>query len=903
MSLPSLAGIRLPAAITFGLVAFGAPARAQHWMDSPRYHTDNLDGYFQAIGDVDGDGDKDLISHVGPFAYPAAYRVYRNDGAGAFVPDPDVPLPATHTYFAVKPGLADVTGDGLLDLLFRAQTSGPVYGIAVFPGTGGGAFGAMVFTPLSGNVKDIDVADNDGDPALEIAVAHHATSATSSDIEVRWLDWNGAGFTASTAVVIPQYLPTLEGVASVEAFDWSGDGLADIVTGSEYNTQVRRLLTVAGQPQTGAPVSIPLNSPNTVLLNKGDINNDGVIDVLAIGVHYDSTPSTVYGHLMVLRFSPGGAFTAGPQTNVQNFPDDFALTPVVLDDWDGDGDLDLVTNTWTASDEWRAKIGFFRRNPTDTFTLAATARTYSLGGIAGVADVDGDGKHDAVAPKTIVYGSGTFTNTPYTTPFSGFQLANVKSTVTDHNDDGDFDLLDVDGRLLANDATGALGTTQADLQALLPTLVFPSLWGDAVAHGDFDGDGVDDLLVPRLEVFVMFGIFREMHLLHGAPDGKFVDAGFAAPAGVEITDLSVNGLGMCPTGDLDGDGDRDVIAAGGYWPNLGNGTFGAFVPLFAGTPRAVADVEPDGDLDVLTLNWVGGIQFDLGLLRQGPGFTFSQTSLLVDELAVPSGALIDLDGDGDFDVAEGARSDGTIHLLRNDGAGFTHLTATGAAAAADVFGLGDVDGDGVTDLLTASYADLGASNGAPVVQVLRRTAPGALTFEPSRAFLAGSARGFADADQDGDVDLMGGVIVKNRLFDGAADGTARQYGKGTAGTGGGVPVLGARGPLRPGTTTAQIRVRRARGGSSAIFFVSLAQAALPIGYGTTLLVSAPIPIIATFPLTGASGVAGAGELDFDVSAFVPAAAGFSFFHQVFVVDPAHPLGAAASNGLELHYGL
>ncbi len=893
---------KIAASTALALAALAGSARAQHWMDAPRFVTHNSDGYFQSIGDVDGDGDQDVVSHVGWFAYPTSYRVYRNDGAGDLTPDPTVALPAAYQFTATKPGLADVTGDGLPDLIFRAQT-GIQFGLAVFPNVGGGAFGSIVFVPTTGIIADIDVADIDGDPALEIAIANHQTLQNSSDFDVRWLDWNGAGFTASSAVVIPQYLPTLEGVTSVEAFDWSGDGVADIVTGSTYNTIVRRIQTVGGQPQLGAPVTIPLDSPNAVLLNKGDIDGDGITDLLAIGVEYLTSPSTVYGRLMVLRFAAGGSFATGPQTSIQGFPDDFATVPVTLDDWDGDGDLDLLTNTWTtgSNDEWKSRIGFFRRNANDTFTLAATARTDCPGGIAGAADLDGDGKHDAVAPRAVVFGTGGFVTTPRTTPFSGFQFANVHMAVSDHESDGDFDLLDCDGRFLQNDATGAIGTTQADIQSLLPAIANPYFWGDSAALGDFDGDGREDFVKPRFEFFVMSGFFRDMHLLHGEPNGKFVDAGLAAPAGVRIDDLATDG--MCLTGDLDQDGDLDIVGIGGYWPNQGAGTFAPFQPLFAGTPRAVADVEPDGDLDVLAWSWVGGVTYDLHLVRHDPGFTFTSTTLLQDDLSIMSGALLDVDEDGDLDAAVGGRNNGVVHLLRNDGAGFTDVPIAGAPGAGDVFGLTDVDGDGISDLLTASFSDLGSIYGVPVVQVLRRTAPHALTFDPPRAFLEGSARAFVDVDQDGDLDVMGGTVVKNLRFDGATDGTARQYGKGTVGTGGATPAIGARGPLRPGTTSAQIRVRRARGGASAIFFVSLAQAALPVGYGTTLLVSAPIPIITTFPLTGAPGVAGVGELDFDVSPFVPAASGFSFFHQVFVVDPAHPLGAAASNGLEVHYGM
>lgn len=873
---------------------------AQDWWNAPRYITENADGYFYAIGDLDQDGDRDLVSTVGQFFYPTEYRVFLNDGTGDFSPLSTVTLPATHEFTGVYPGLAEVTGDGRPDLLLRAR-AGTAYGFAVFPGTGNGQFGAMIFTPLAGSLIDIDVGDNDGDGMLEIAIAHRVSSSSSSDVEVRWLKWNGLAFAPSTAVLIPHAAPS-GGVSAVESFDYSGDGLADIVVGTNAAT-IRELTTLAGQPQSGNPIPIGLSTTSGVRLTKGDFDGDGDIDLLAAGMTVSAGPSGETGHFRVLRFSAGGTFAALPQTNIQDFPDDFDINGCRLADWDGDGRAEMISNTWgtVVGQDYKTSIGVFTLTG-GVVKLAWSTRVDGQGHVADIADLNGDGHLDAVSPRSIVFGHGDMApiGSTQTAVWFNNSLNQPKIAVVDWEDDGDLDILDAEDRIAVNDGTGYLGAPFTSPE-LFPDTPSMFVYEDAVAIGDFDGDGRSDFLAAYAQLFIFDTIFIEMRLISDDGVGGFLDKGPAAGPGIEITDLGGGGLAL--PADIDGDGDLDVLGIDGYWPNLGGGIFGAKVLLYQGQPRAANDVDGDGDVDLLVSS-VTYPQVDLKLLTQQPGFAFTTTLLLTAELSLYSGDLIDLDGDGDRDVLMGGRNDGAIHLFRNDGASFTHFTLAGADGAGDEFGLDDVDGDGVSDLITASSSGSDSPFGLPRVQVFRRSGgAGSLVFDPARTWVAGGATRIDDVDEDGDLDVIGRAVVKSRRFDGPAAGAVRQYGAGTPGTGGAVPVLGANGPLKPGSTSAAIRLRRGLGGSSALLVVGFGEGSLPMGAQTSLLVQPPLFLLLSVPLAGPSGVAGAGTFDFDVTPATAAAAGFTFYHQVFVVDPAHPLGAAASNGLELVYGL
>ena len=877
---------------------------AQNWWNSPRYIGENADGYFYDIADLDQDGDPDLVSSVGFFFYPTHMRVFLNDGAGEFSPLPTVSLPTTHEFTEVRPGLADVTDDGVPDLLLRARSTSTVaYSLAVFPGIGGGQFGAMILTPFPGDLVDIDVGDNDADGRLEVAVAHRVTTSATSDVQVRWLDWNGAGFTLSNFVHFPHLSP-LGGVESVESFDFSGDGIDDIAVGSYYNPTIHLLPTLGGRPTNGPSVPIPLTTTSGVRLTKGDIDGDGITDLFAAGMSVVVNPTAEWGHFRWLRFSAAGTFVTSPETGIKDFPDIFDINGCRLGDWDGDGELEMISNTWgtIVGQDYDTELGVFE--VIGGVSLALHTRVDGQGHAAGVADLNGDGHLDAVAPRAIVFGDGEFTPLgPEPTALTFGSLLNTpRIAVVDWEGDGDLDILDADERLTVNDCTGDLGSTFNDLIEPWPTPPANYVYEEAVAIADFNGDGRPDYLVPFSQIFIFTTIFQEMRLLQDDGAGGYKDVGNAAAPGVQITDLGAAGLAV--PADIDGDGDLDLLSVDGAWNNQGLGFFNVKLPIYQGIPRDTADADLDGDVDVLATLPASPPDSHLEVWTQQPGMVFTKSTLVTAELSTYTGAFLDVDEDGDQDVLAGGRSDGAVYLFRNDGASHTLFSLSGATSAGDVFALDDVDGDGTTDLLTATAYGVGGVWGLPRVQVFRRSGgPGSLLFDAARTWIATGASAFGDIDEDGDLDLIGRRVVRNRRYQGVEAGVVRQYGDGTAGTGGAVPVLGANGPVRPGSTTAEIRLRRGLGGSTALFVAGLAEGNLPMGLGTSLLVQPPLFFVLSVPLGGTPGATGEGSFDFDVTAATAAAAGLSFYHQMFVVDPAHPLGAAASNGLELIYGL
>lgn len=278
-----------------------------------------------------------------------------------------------------------------------------------------------------------------------------------------------------------------------------------------------------------------------------------------------------------------------------------------------------------------------------------------------------------------------------------------------------------------------------------------------VAVGDVDGDGDRDIVAPSAA-----GLPDRLFVQQ--PDGAFVDEG---PRRLASSSRSA----AVRLGDVDGDGDLDLIVAQGYAaPDspparlLENDGTGHFTPV-AGLPSSVAgedvddldlfDADGDFDLDVLVNVHVGP---DALWINDGTG-VFADGS---DALPPPEDdgfhygpTACDLDGDGDRDLLIDNIGPGyTEQVLINDGTGsFTaESERLGGNTPHDDNGLVclDVDQDGDQDVIVMSLSSSGErlflNDGDGQLQL----ATGAFTglVDPTLWMEAG------DVDGDGRLDVV-----------------------------------------------------------------------------------------------------------------------------------------------------
>ncbi len=444
-----------------------------------------------------------------------------------------------------------------------------------------------------------------------------------------------------------------------------------------------------------------------------------------------------------------------------------------LVDLDHDGDLDALSASRGGQDHLYINDGLggftdetFPRLPVDTRATEAVA----------LGDFDGDGDLDLLLGPTLRQlhndGQGNFVDTgaSWSRNTVGDWLVAL-----DLDADGDVDVVGGSQRrniLLLNDGTGRLVESAA---GRLPDYGDFS-WGGAA--GDLDSDGDLDLVIAGSGVYVNDG------------SGTFTKR--STPH---------RNAGVVRCGDLDGDGDLDLVFAKGRTNVLGEGYLlndgaGSFAAAPAGNLPAIAlqatdillvDVDHDGDLDLVAAHQTAcsSCEYRDRIYRNDGFGVFTEdfgTEISEDFSQGLSIAAGDVDGNGRTDLLIGSIGiPDRLHLQNDDGTYFQapprrllHQTDPNRVVVS-VFASGDLDGDGLVDLITG-----------PAAFVRPQINDGGGLFRPTPRFVpssseASNAATLADVDLDGDLDLIvatrerthssGRPLGQDRLF--LNDGRAR----------------------------------------------------------------------------------------------------------------------------------
>jgi tetratricopeptide (TPR) repeat protein len=278
----------------------------------------------------------------------------------------------------------------------------------------------------------------------------------------------------------------------------------------------------------------------------------------------------------------------------------------------------------------------------------------------------------------------------------------------------------------------------------------------ALAAGDVDGDGTDDLLVSFWSAEQRRSEARLYSVQRGFARDMTERAGVSLPGGAAFATFA----------DVDNDGWLDLFAIdnqgrGQLLRNRGNGTFEdatarARVASVNGAQRALfLDLDHDGDLDLLLYG-----RGTLRVHRNNLDGTFSEATAgfgLGGIVAATDAAFGDLDSDGRIDLVL-ADSSGGVRLLRNGGPErFSDVTASsgvGSGPGAGAVAVGDYDSDGDLDLFVARTSGdtplLWLNNGTGTFTADRRSGN---AVQPVRV-AAARAAGFVDYDNDGWLDLI-----------------------------------------------------------------------------------------------------------------------------------------------------
>jgi hypothetical protein len=502
--------------------------------------------YSVVLADFDHDGDLDVASFNIPTYGPI---VWLNDGHGHFSPPTSYPsIHCPPTYIAA----GDLNGDGNPDLFGVTTREGGGGGCdMLLLGNGDGTFRASSVAALAPRApRPSSVIGPDGGPSPR--VDPHEPPQTARHIPP------GPGF--------------------VVLADFNGDGHDDpIRIGGDLGHELNGRLSLRG----------------AVMACAADMDLDGKLDIVVAG----------YGAIAIHPGNGDGTFRSNPSTWTYYPPGDAHLT-----DLDGDGRRDVLVTTYDTDELVVALTG-----PDGGFKRIIQNQIAPGGGRIAIADFDGDGRADLLDDDDGLYlgnGDGTFRTPPIPTgvfgvpgdfnedghmdvatalghrvrimfgngdgtfrsgPEIAIEALDLQAADVDH--DGHLDLVTTAGRFASVIYGKGDGTAAAIVPIPTETVATP------LSMGDFDGDGLQDFIVPSLDgaaVYLSRGRTFVRSPYTGAPRGPVV-------------------------GDLDGDGIPDLMAAD-VWFGLGDGTFehedGFYGP---GGATFIDDRDGDGFGDVVAI--------------------------------------------------------------------------------------------------------------------------------------------------------------------------------------------------------------------------------------------------------------------------------------------------------------
>ena len=326
-------------------------------------------------GDVDGDGDLDLVlADWGPgnnmTNEGGRTRLWLNDGAGRFTDATDGRMPATLVRFSWDLELVDVDNDFDLDVLVSCKRCG---GSLLYRNDGTGTFeeDPRGLPPYTNNYE-FEAMDLDGDDFLDLVTINDGEIVGERGSRRREHVFRNDGegrFVDATDAWWPDSENVGEDDNVVAFLDFDSDGDADFLIGSLSGPDRLLINDGSGRLRVAPDVFTGAETPGTLGMAVADLDGDGRIDVvqsqgehptaiqerifLGRGLAADTAPPVV-GTPAAVRDAGGIRVLARIHDRKSpSLAAEWASVQVTWESTDGEGSVPM---SWYGGYLWRTRI-------------------------------------------------------------------------------------------------------------------------------------------------------------------------------------------------------------------------------------------------------------------------------------------------------------------------------------------------------------------------------------------------------------------------------------------------------------------------------------------------------------------------------------------------------------------
>jgi ligand-binding sensor domain-containing protein len=634
-----------------------------------------------AFADINNDGYVDLLTVAS-----GGWRLYVNNGNGTFTRESNQNFKDGLSFSGASFG--DYNNDGFLDIvsvsfggdyngLYRNKGNSNNWLQVKLKGTvsNRSAIGAKISVKAGGFWRHQQVITTNGFANQNSLIQQFglASSTAVDSIKIQW----PSGYRQTLVNIARNQRITIEepnlGPPTITSFSPTSGSVGTTVTltGTNFDpTPANNVVifgatraTVTAATSTQLAVTVPTGAtfaPITVL--------NTITGLLAYSnSNFTPTFSPNKGSITTADFTPKVDFTAGA------FP-----WSMSIGDLDGDGNADLAVANYGSN-----TVSVYR-NTSSSGSITTSSFAPKVDFVTGagpvsvaIGDLDGDGKADLAVTNN---GSNTV---------SVFRNTSSSGSITPAS--------------FAAKVDFATGTAPY-----------------FVAIGDLDGDGKADLAVANVTNNTI-SVYRNT-----STSGSITTANFSSK--VDFT-TGANPRSVA-LGDLDGDGKADMAVAN-YSDNtlsvfrntctsgsITTTSFASKVDFTTGSsPVSIAksDFDADGKADLAVANNTSNtVSVYRNTSSSGPitSASFAPKVDFTTGVSPNSAAIGDLNGDGKADLATTNFNSNTVSVFRNTSSSGSISTASFAAKVDFTIGtgtnpqslaIGDLDGDGKTDLAVANY--------------------------------------------------------------------------------------------------------------------------------------------------------------------------------------------------------